>query len=207
MKIEDCSIVVSGESGSGKSFCTQILIQHLLSLARTQETGIVASGPILENFGHAKTRRNNNSSRVGKFMTLDFSAAGRLTGAKVEQYLLEISRVITRHPHERSFHIFYTLIYGLTETERERVGLRRPEDYEYLKHSDLNPVDEREEDDGRGIIKVRSAQISLKIILKPWPKYWVYIARRILYILKLEVRHKTEFHTGRVKHHRVIVRL
>lgn len=154
MKSDDCSIVVSGESGSGKSFCTQILIQHLLSLARTQETGLVATGPILENFGHAKTRRNNNSSRVGKFMTLDFSAAGRLTGAKVEQYLLEISRVIQRHPHERSFHIFYTLIYGLTEAERQRVGLRRPEDYEYLKHSDLDPVDEREEDDGRGIIKV-----------------------------------------------------
>ena len=150
----DCSIIVSGESGSGKSFCTQILIQHLLSLARTQETGIVASGPILENFGHAKTRRNFNSSRVGKFMRLDFSAAGRLTGAKVEQYLLEISRVIHRQPNERNFHIFYTLIYGLTEGERNRVGLRKPEDYEYLKHSDLSPVDDREEDDGRGIIKV-----------------------------------------------------
>ena len=87
-------------------------------------------------------------------MTLDFSAAGRLTGAKVEQYLLEISRVIGRHPNERNFHIFYTLIYGLTEGERKRVGLRRPQDYEYLKHSDLSPVDEREEDDGRGIIKV-----------------------------------------------------
>ena len=155
MRKSDCSIIVSGESGSGKSFCTNILINHLMSLARGIETGIVASGPILENFGHAKTRRNQNSSRVGKFMTLDFSAAGRLTGAKVEQYLLEISRVIGRHPNERNFHIFYTLIYGLTEGERKRVGLRRPQDYEYLKHSDLSPVDEREEDDGRGIIKVK----------------------------------------------------
>ena len=137
-KKENVSIIVSGESGSGKSFSTQILIQHLLTLARTGNHGtrLTASGPILENFGHAKTRHNNNSSRVGKFVTLNFSSHGRLTGAKVEQYLLEISRVIQRHHNERNFHIFYTLIYGLTEPERAKIGLRTAEEYEYLKYKE-----------------------------------------------------------------------
>lgn len=140
MKKENVSIIVSGESGSGKSFSTQILIQHLLTLARTGNHGtrLTASGPILENFGHAKTRHNNNSSRVGKFVTLNFSSHGRLTGAKVEQYLLEISRVIQRHHNERNFHIFYTLIYGLTEPERAKIGLRTAEEYEYLKYRNIS---------------------------------------------------------------------
>ena len=97
---------------------------------------------------------------------------GRLIGAKVEQYLLEISRVIQRHPHERNFHIFYTLIYGLTDGEREKVGLKDPQYYNYLKHSDLSPVDEREEDDGRGIIKV-----IIKIYLK-WCQKSKFLPRR-----------------------------
>ena len=97
-----------------------------MTLARSsnKQDRLTASQPILENFGHAKTRHNHNSSRVGKFVSLEFSTTGRLTGARVEQYLLEISRVIQRHPYERNFHIFYTLIYGLTEAEKQRIGLR-----------------------------------------------------------------------------------
>ena len=76
-----------------------------MTLARSsnKQDRLTASQPILENFGHAKTRHNHNSSRVGKFVSLEFSTTGRLTGARVEQYLLEISRVIQRHPYERNF--------------------------------------------------------------------------------------------------------
>ena len=84
----------------------------------------------------------------------------------VERIILNNKWLLTgafRHPQERNFHIFYTLLYGLAPQEKERVGLRRPEDYAFIRNSNALPVQEREETDGRGIIKLQNALDSIAL--------------------------------------------
>ncbi|OQR92114.1 myosin-like protein [Achlya hypogyna] len=107
------SILVSGESGAGKTETVKILMEHLASLSTDPNMIIIEkvlkSNPLLEAFGNAKTVRNDNSSRFGKFTQLQFDANQRLVGAKCRHYLLEKSRVIGQAAHERNYHIFYQL--------------------------------------------------------------------------------------------------
>ncbi|OQR99075.1 myosin-like protein [Achlya hypogyna] len=108
------SILVSGESGAGKTETTKILMNHLATIAGGLNDGtikkIIQVSPLLEYFGNAKTVRNDNSSRFGKFTQLQFDHVGTLVGAKCKTYLLEKTRVIGHEHPERNYHIFYQLI-------------------------------------------------------------------------------------------------
>ncbi|GLE06274.1 hypothetical protein PINS_up015521 [Pythium insidiosum] len=108
------SILVSGESGAGKTETTKILMNHLATIAgglnNTTIKKIVEASPLLESFGNAKTVRNDNSSRFGKFTLLQFDQHGTLVGAKCRTYLLEKTRVISHEAPERNYHIFYQIL-------------------------------------------------------------------------------------------------
>uniref|UniRef100_K3X4E7 Myosin motor domain-containing protein n=1 Tax=Globisporangium ultimum (strain ATCC 200006 / CBS 805.95 / DAOM BR144) TaxID=431595 RepID=K3X4E7_GLOUD len=108
------SILVSGESGAGKTETTKILMNHLASIAGglndTTIKKIIEVNPLLESFGNAKTVRNDNSSRFGKFTQLQFDKAGILVGARCRTYLLEKTRVIHHESPERNYHIFYQIL-------------------------------------------------------------------------------------------------
>ncbi|KAF5665651.1 myosin heavy chain [Fusarium heterosporum] len=118
------SILVTGESGAGKTENTKKVIQYLAAVAQTDSTvknkaqhstlsqQILRANPILEAFGNAQTVRNNNSSRFGKFIRIEFTRNGAICGAYIDWYLLEKSRVVHINQHERNYHIFYQLLKG-----------------------------------------------------------------------------------------------
>uniref|UniRef100_A0A8C9VPP8 Myosin IXB n=1 Tax=Scleropages formosus TaxID=113540 RepID=A0A8C9VPP8_SCLFO len=131
-------IVISGESGSGKTQSTNFLIHCLTALSQKGyasgvERTILGAGPVLEAFGNAKTAHNNNSSRFGKFIQVNYLESGIVRGAVVEKYLLEKSRLVSREKNERNYHVFYYLLVGASEDERKEFKLLQPEDYFYLK--------------------------------------------------------------------------
>uniref|UniRef100_A0A4W4FH05 Myosin IXB n=1 Tax=Electrophorus electricus TaxID=8005 RepID=A0A4W4FH05_ELEEL len=136
-RINQC-IVISGESGSGKTQSTNFLIHCLTALSQKGyasgvERTILGAGPVLEAFGNAKTAHNNNSSRFGKFIQVNYLESGVVRGAVVEKYLLEKSRLVSREKNERNYHVFYYLLVGASEAERKEYKLLQPEDYYYLK--------------------------------------------------------------------------
>ncbi|KAI4877297.1 hypothetical protein NFI96_011846 [Prochilodus magdalenae] len=156
-------IVISGESGSGKTQSTNFLIHHLTALSQKGfasgvEQIILGAGPVLEPitfqysmiiyirivvfgiaqkletraFGNAKTAHNNNSSRFGKFIQVNYQESGTVRGAYVEKYLLEKSRLVYQEHNERNYHVFYYLLAGASEEERKAFHLLQPEEYHYL---------------------------------------------------------------------------
>ncbi|KAM9091298.1 unconventional myosin-IXa isoform 3-T8 [Megaptera novaeangliae] len=130
-------IVISGESGSGKTQSTNFLIHHLTALSQKGfasgvEQIILGAGPVLEAFGNAKTAHNNNSSRFGKFIQVNYQETGTVLGAYVEKYLLEKSRLVYQEHNERNYHVFYYLLAGASEEERLAFHLKQPEEYHYL---------------------------------------------------------------------------
>ncbi|XP_051555562.1 unconventional myosin-IXb-like isoform X2 [Myxocyprinus asiaticus] len=136
-RVNQC-IVISGESGSGKTQSTNFLIHCLTALSQKGYTSgvertILGAGPVLEAFGNAKTAYNNNSSRFGKFIQVNYLESGVVRGAVVEKYLLEKCRLVSRGKTERNYHVFYYLLIGAPEDERDEFKLLRPEDYHYLK--------------------------------------------------------------------------
>merc|ERR1711936_612176 len=123
MNSKDQSMLITGESGAGKTENTKKVISYLAMVASSGkksdkkvslEDQIVATNPILESYGNAKTSRNDNSSRFGKFIRIHFTAAGKLCGCDIVSYLLEKSRITEQQEVERSYHIFYQLLqpYG-----------------------------------------------------------------------------------------------
>ncbi|XP_078541143.1 unconventional myosin-IXa isoform X2 [Lissotriton helveticus] len=130
-------IVISGESGSGKTQSTNFLIHHLTALSQKGfasgvEQIILGAGPVLEAFGNAKTAHNNNSSRFGKFIQVNYQEMGTVRGAYVEKYLLEKSRLVYQEHNERNYHVFYYLLAGASDEERLAFHLKKPEEYHYL---------------------------------------------------------------------------
>ncbi|KAI5362533.1 hypothetical protein Slin14017_G077700 [Septoria linicola] len=144
------SILVTGESGAGKTENTKKVIQYLAAVAtsdtpRAKSGGrqlsnlseqILRANPILEAFGNAQTVRNHNSSRFGKFIRIQFGRAGQIAGAYIDWYLLEKSRVVRLNSHERNYHVFYQLLRGASSSMRRDFLLEGMdfEDFEYTKH-------------------------------------------------------------------------
>ncbi|KAG7649627.1 Dilute domain [Arabidopsis thaliana x Arabidopsis arenosa] len=135
------SILVSGESGAGKTETTKMLMRYLAYLGgravtegRTVEQQVLESNPVLEAFGNAKTVRNNNSSRFGKFVEIQFDKQGRISGAAVRTYLLERSRVCQISDPERNYHCFY-LLCAAPQEELEKYKLGHPKTFHYLNQS------------------------------------------------------------------------
>jgi myosin V len=140
------TILVSGESGAGKTYSVRNILKYLTSLSKKStdiENKVVESNPILEAFGNAKTIRNENSSRFGKFIKVQIK--NRSThGCKIDTYLLEKIRVINQNNDERNFHIFYQL---LSSNRRDCYNLSGFDDYNYLnnKYIDCKTFNDKDE--------------------------------------------------------------
>ncbi|CAH2077072.1 unnamed protein product, partial [Thlaspi arvense] len=134
------SILVSGESGAGKTETTKLIMQYLTFVGgraaednRSVEQQVLESNPLLEAFGNAKTVRNDNSSRFGKFVEIQFDANGRISGAAIRTYLLERSRVVRITDPERNYHCFYQLCASGNDAEKYK--LSNPRQFHYLNQS------------------------------------------------------------------------
>ncbi|KAK2455194.1 myosin-6 [Trifolium repens] len=136
------SILVSGESGAGKTESTKLLMRYLAYMGgranvaegRTVEQKVLESNPVLEAFGNAKTVRNNNSSRFGKFVEIQFDQKGRISGAAIRTYLLERSRVCQLSDPERNYHCFYMLCAAPQEVV-QKYKLGNPRTFHYLNQT------------------------------------------------------------------------
>ncbi|MEE6476449.1 hypothetical protein FKM82_011082 [Ascaphus truei] len=129
------SIIVSGESGAGKTENTKFVLRYLTeSYGSGQDIDerIVEANPLLEAFGNAKTVRNNNSSRFGKFVEIHFNEKNSVVGGFVSHYLLEKSRICVQGQDERNYHIFYRLCAGAPEDIRQKLFLSSPDSFRYL---------------------------------------------------------------------------
>ncbi|KAK9455890.1 P-loop containing nucleoside triphosphate hydrolase protein [Dipodascopsis uninucleata] len=152
---ENQSILVTGESGAGKTENTKKVIQYLAAVTASTtdssvafEKKIIQANPILEAFGNSQTVRNNNSSRFGKFIKIGFNESGQISGAHIDWYLLEKSRVVTQSSSERNYHIFYQLLAGASANMRQQFLLDGTlNDYEYIRYSNksIPGVSDKEE--------------------------------------------------------------
>lgn len=140
------SILVSGESGAGKTETTKLIMQYLTHVGgraasddRTVEQQVLESNPLLEAFGNAKTIRNDNSSRFGKFVEIQFDGSGRISGAAIRTYLLERSRVVQITDPERNYHCFYQLCASGEDAEKYKIG--HPSEFHYLNQSKTYELD------------------------------------------------------------------
>ncbi|KAM3878446.1 myosin heavy chain, fast skeletal muscle-like [Diretmus argenteus] len=151
---ENQSILITGESGAGKTVNTKRVIQYFATIAvsggkkaEQQQSGkmqgsledqIIAANPLLEAYGNAKTVRNDNSSRFGKFIRIHFGTTGKLASADIETYLLEKSRVTFQLSAERSYHIFYQLMTGHKPELLEGLLITtNPYDYPMISHGEI----------------------------------------------------------------------
>ncbi|XP_078700157.1 unconventional myosin-VI-like isoform X6 [Branchiostoma floridae x Branchiostoma belcheri] len=134
---ESQSIIVSGESGAGKTETTKYILRYLTESHGSGmiiDQRIVEANPLLEAFGNAKTVRNNNSSRFGKFVEIHFDHKHKVVGGYVSHYLLEKSRICSQSRQERNYHIFYRMCAGAPEDVRVKLHLGNPDEYHYLRN-------------------------------------------------------------------------
>ncbi|OQR90393.1 myosin-like protein [Achlya hypogyna] len=146
---ENQCVIISGESGAGKTEASKQIQNYIAGISGSGDgvdkikRTFLESNPLLEAFGNAKTVRNNNSSRFGKYFELLFDAAGRPQGGHVTNYLLEKSRVVKPGKSERNFHIFYQVLAGLPDGARAKFGLKSdPSAYAYLAVSGCFGIDD-----------------------------------------------------------------
>ncbi|XP_049440710.1 myosin IEb [Epinephelus fuscoguttatus] len=145
---ENQCVIISGESGAGKTVAAKYIMSYVSKVSgggdKVQHVKdiILQSNPLLEAFGNAKTVRNNNSSRFGKYFEIQFSRGGAPDGGKISNFLLEKSRVVSQNPGERSFHIYYQLLEGASAEQRENLGVTTPDYYFYLNQSGTYTVED-----------------------------------------------------------------
>uniref|UniRef100_A0A2K5C5D5 Myosin heavy chain 16 n=1 Tax=Aotus nancymaae TaxID=37293 RepID=A0A2K5C5D5_AOTNA len=150
--------LLGGESGAGKTENTKKVIQYFANIGgtgkqttdkkRSLEDQIIQANPVLEAFGNAKTTRNNNSSRFGKFIRIHFGTTGKLAGADIESYLLEKSRVISQQAAERSYHIFYQILSNKKpELVESLLLVPNPKEYHWVSQgvTTVDNMDDKEE--------------------------------------------------------------
>ena len=151
------TIVVSGESGAGKTVSAKYIMRYFATRESPDQPGkrakgisdamseteeqILATNPVMEAFGNAKTTRNDNSSRFGKYIEIMFDKRTEIIGAKIRTYLLERSRLVFQPLKERNYHIFYQLVAGATSSEREEWGLVPVEHFDYLNQGGAPQID------------------------------------------------------------------
>ena len=121
-------VIISGESGAGKTEAAKRIMQYIASVSGGGDSSIqqtkemvLATNPLLESFGNAKTLRNNNSSRFGKYLEIQFNTQGEPIGAHINNYLLEKSRVVWQITNERNFHIFYQFAKAASSSHRGKI--------------------------------------------------------------------------------------
>ncbi|KAG4947683.1 hypothetical protein JHK87_043690 [Glycine soja] len=155
------SILVSGESGAGKTETTKMLMRYLAFMGgrsategRTVEQQVLESNPVLEAFGNAKTVKNNNSSRFGKFVEIQFDKNGKISGAAIRTYLLERSRVCQVSDPERNYHCFYMLCAAPPE-DVKKYKLGDPRQFHYLNQSNCYQV--LNVDDAKEYLEIKNA--------------------------------------------------
>jgi myosin heavy subunit len=166
---KDQAVLISGESGAGKTEATKRILQFLSTMAGSTssrvgvsvEKQILDSNPLLESFGNAKTLRNNNSSRFGKFMEVNFDRKNNIKGCNVVAYLLEKSRVVKQTPNERNYHAFYMLIEGASKEMRREFDLKPAEQFFYLSQSGCTTIPRRS--DKQEFEELLAAMESLRI--------------------------------------------
>ncbi|XP_072849571.2 unconventional myosin-VIIa isoform X5 [Pogona vitticeps] len=166
----DQCCIISGESGAGKTESTKLILQFLAAISGQHswiEQQVLEANPILEAFGNAKTIRNDNSSRFGKYIDIHFNKRGAIEGAKIEQYLLEKSRVCRQAPDERNYHVFYCMLKGMTVEQKKLLGLRKAADYNYLSMGNCITCDGR--DDNKEYSNIRAA---MKVLMFTDTENW-----------------------------------
>ncbi|CAL8101968.1 unnamed protein product [Orchesella dallaii] len=145
--LENQCVIISGESGAGKTVAAKYIMNYIAKISggggvvQHVKDVILESNPLLEAFGNAKTIRNNNSSRFGKYVEIMFGSGGQPSGGKISNFLLEKSRVVALNQMERGFHIFYQLCAGATESMKSQFALMPPDYFEYLRQSNCYHVD------------------------------------------------------------------
>ncbi|XBW34974.1 hypothetical protein QEN19_000539 [Hanseniaspora menglaensis] len=167
------TIVVSGESGAGKTVSAKYIMRYFASVEEIHKNGgivsvtdgsdengedkvseteekILATNPIMEAFGNAKTTRNDNSSRFGKYLEILFDENTSIIGAKIRTYLLERSRLVFQPSNERNYHIFYQMLKGLSDEDKEELSLKDIQSYKYLNQGgsyEIDGIDDKNEFD------------------------------------------------------------
>ncbi|OXB58837.1 hypothetical protein ASZ78_007554 [Callipepla squamata] len=166
----DQCCVISGESGAGKTESTKLILQFLAAVSGQHswiEQQILEANPILEAFGNAKTIRNDNSSRFGKYIDIYFNHSGVIEGARIEQFLLEKSRVCRQAPEERNYHIFYCMLMGMNLEQKKMLNLGTASEYTYLTMGNCTSCDSR--NDAKEYAHIRSA---MKILMFSDSEHW-----------------------------------
>uniref|UniRef100_A0AAY5KWT3 Myosin VIIAa n=1 Tax=Esox lucius TaxID=8010 RepID=A0AAY5KWT3_ESOLU len=167
----DQCCIISGESGAGKTESTKLILQFLAAISGQHswiEQQVLEANPILEAFGNAKTIRNDNSSRFGKYIDIHFNKRGAIEGAKIEQYLLEKSRVCRQAQDERNYHIFYCMLRGMPSDQKMKLGLGKATDYSYLTIGKCTVCDGR--DDLKEYSNIQSA---MKVLMFSDTENWM----------------------------------
>ena len=181
-RVNNQACLVSGESGAGKTEACKSIMRYLAHLSeqtntsrgRTDsiaaegsgslniETRVLQCNPFLEAFGNAKTNMNDNSSRFGKFLKIQYDD-GRIAGATMEHYLLEKGRIVNQGPNERNYHIFYQMCRGLSASEKAGLQLKPAKKYKMLTHGGLGAIDVPGMDDSEEFEEARTAMIDVGI--------------------------------------------
>lgn len=187
----DQCCIISGESGAGKTESTKLILQFLAAISGQHswiEQQVLEATPILEAFGNAKTIRNDNSSRFGKYIDIHFNKRGAIEGARIEQYLLEKSRVCRQAPDERNYHVFYCMLEGMSEEQKKKLGLGQATDYNYLAMGNCITCEGRE--DSQEYANIRSA---MKVLMFTDTENWEIskLLAAILHLGNLQYKDRT----------------